>query len=79
MNIKSRLNKLEQNNPNKPPCFCNKTLLNLWHGKPGADALAYCPDCKDTYDYWMNLAHDAVTSPNLTDLTDEMTEKYNDN
>jgi hypothetical protein len=76
MNIKQRLNKLESNNPNKPPCFCNKTLLDLWHGKPGADALTYCPDCKDTYDYWMNLAHDAVISPNLTD---EVTEKYNDN
>jgi hypothetical protein len=70
MSIESRLTKLELNNPNKPPCFCNKTLLDLWHGKPGADALTYCPDCKVEYDYWMNLAHDAVTSENLTDARD---------
>jgi hypothetical protein len=71
MNILHRLNKLESNNPNKPPCFCNKTLLDLWHGKPGADALTYCPDCKVEHDYWMNLAHDAVTSENLTDEVTE--------
>jgi hypothetical protein len=67
MNILNRLQKLEQNNPNKPPCFCNKTLLDLWYGKPGADALTYCPDCKDKFDYWQKLAIDAVTSKNLTD------------
>jgi hypothetical protein len=67
MNILHRLKNLEQNNPNKPPCFCNKTLLELWYGKPGADALTYCPNCKDEYDFWVNLAIDARTSKNLTD------------
>jgi hypothetical protein len=67
MNIQDRLTKLEQNNPNKPPCFCNRTLLDLWYGKPGADALTYCLDCKDQFDFWVNLAIDARTSKNLTD------------
>jgi hypothetical protein len=67
MNILNRLQKLEQDNPNKPSCFCNKTLLDLWHSKPGADVLTYCADCKDEYDFWVNLAIDAVTSKNLTD------------
>jgi hypothetical protein len=67
MNILNRLKKLESNNPNKPPCFCNRTLLDLWYGKPGADALTYCADCKDQFDHWQNLAIDAVTSKNLTD------------
>ncbi len=70
MNIKSRLTKLESDNPNKPPCFCGKTFIDLMYGKPGADALTYCPNCKVEYDYWMNLAHDAVTSENLTDARD---------
>jgi hypothetical protein len=67
MNIQNRLKKIEQNNPNKPACFCNRTLLDLWYGKPGADALTYCSNCKDKFDYWQNLAIDAVTSKNLTD------------
>jgi hypothetical protein len=67
MNIQNRLNKLEAESPNKTPCFCNKKLLDLWRGKPGADVLTYCPNCKDKFDFWMNLAHDAVTSKNLTD------------
>jgi hypothetical protein len=67
MNILNRLKKIEQNNPNKPPCFCNRTLLDLWYCKPGADALTYCADCKDQFDYWQNLARDARTSKNLTD------------
>jgi hypothetical protein len=67
MNILHRLKKLEQNNPNEPPCFCNRTLLDLWYGKPGADDLTYCADCKDQFDYWQNLAIDARTSKNLTD------------
>ncbi len=67
MSIQSRLKKIEQNNPNKPPCFCNKTLLDLWYGKPGADALTSCPNCKDKNGFWENLARDAVTSKNLTD------------
>ncbi len=71
MSILRRLKKLESNNPNKPPCFCNKTLLDWWYGKPGADALTYCPNCKDTYDFWVNLARDAVTSQNLTDEVTE--------
>ena len=71
MNIKSRLDKLESDNPNKPQCFCNKTFLDLMYGKPGADALTYCANCKVEYDFWMNLAHDAVTSQNLTDEVTE--------
>ena len=67
MSILNRLKKLETDNPNKPPCFCNKTLLDLWYGKPGADGLTYCPNCKDKYDFWANLARDAETSENLTD------------
>jgi hypothetical protein len=67
MSIKNRLKKIEQNNPNKPPCFCNRTLLDLWYGKPGADVLTYCPNCKDEFDFWVNLARDARTSKNLTD------------
>ncbi len=67
MNIQNRLKKIEQNNPNKPPCFCGETLLDLWYGDPGADALTYCPNCKDKYDFWVNLAIDAATSENLTD------------
>jgi ribosomal protein L37AE/L43A len=65
MTIKHRLNKLEAESPNKPPCFCNKKLLDLWRG---ADALTYCQNCKDKFDFWTNLAHDAVTSQNLTDI-----------
>ncbi len=68
MNIKNRLKKLEANNPNKTPCFCGKTLIDLWYGKPGADALTYCPNCKDHYDYWQNLAREAEASENLTDI-----------
>ncbi len=69
MNILNRLKKLELNNPNKPSCFCNKTLLDLWYGKPGADSLTYCSNCKDTFDYWQNLAREAKSelSKNLTD------------
>jgi hypothetical protein len=65
MNIQNRLTKLEQNNPNKPPCFCGHTFLDLWTGD--ADGLTYCADCKDQFDYWQKLAIDAVTSKNLTD------------
>jgi hypothetical protein len=71
MNILHRLKKIEQNNPNKPPCFCGKTLLDLWYGEPGADALTYCQHCKDKYDFWVNLAIDAATSENLTDIKKE--------
>ncbi len=67
MNILHRLKKIEQNNPNKPPCFCNKTLVDLWYGNTDADSLTYCADCKDQFDYWQNLARDARTSKNLTD------------
>jgi hypothetical protein len=68
MNILSRLKKIELNNPNKTQCFCNKTLLDLWYGDADADALTYCPNCKDTFDHWQNLARDAGTSENLTDI-----------
>jgi len=69
MNILNRLKKLELNNPNKPPCFCGKTLIDLWYGKTGADALTYCLNCKDKFDYWQQLAREAKDSlsKNLTD------------
>ncbi len=69
MNILNRLKKIEQNNPNKPPCFCGKTLIDLWYGKPGADGITYCSNCKDKFDYWQNLAREAKSelSKNLTD------------
>jgi hypothetical protein len=67
MNIKSRLTKLESDNPNKPPCFCGKAFIDVWHGKPGFSGLTPCPNCESEYEVWMNLAHDAVMSPNLTD------------
>ena len=69
MNIQNRLKKIELENPNKPPCFCNKTLLDLWYGKPGADALTSCPNCIDKFDHWQNLAREAKAelSKNLTD------------
>jgi hypothetical protein len=69
MLLKQRIKKLE-NKINVKPCFCGKTFIDLMYGKPGADALTYCPNCKDEYDYWMNLARDAVTSENLTDARD---------
>jgi len=69
MSILNRLKKLETNNPNKIPCFCNKTLIDLWYGKPGADALTYCRNCKDKFDYWARIADEArdILSENLTD------------
>jgi hypothetical protein len=74
MQLKNRLEILE-NQINVKPCFCGKTLLDLWYGTPGADALTYCARCKDKYDFWVKLAKDAETSENLTDIG---TEKYND-
>ncbi len=70
MNILHRLKKLELNNPNKPPYFCNKTLLDLWYGDTDADGLTSCPNCQDQYDFWANLARDAESelSKNLTDV-----------
>ena len=69
MNILNRLKKLKLNNPNKTPCFCGKTLIDLWYGKPGADALTYCRYCKDKFDAWAELAREAKAelSKNLTD------------
>jgi hypothetical protein len=75
MSILNRLTKLEKDNPNKPPCFCGKTLLDLWYGTPGADVLTFCARCKGKYDFWAKLAKDAATSENLTNIG---TEKYND-
>jgi hypothetical protein len=75
MNILHRLKKLEQNNLNKPPCFCGKTFIDVWHGEPGFSGLTYCPNCKDEYEMWAKLAIDAATPANLTDIG---TEKYND-
>ncbi len=71
MSILNRLKKLESENPNKPLCFCGKTFLDLCYGKPGASALIYCANCKDKYDFWANLARDAATSENLTDIKKE--------
>jgi hypothetical protein len=70
MNILSRLQKLESNNPNKPPCFCGKTLIDLWYGELDTDDLTYCPKCKDKFDYWQNLSREAEAelSKNLTDI-----------
>ncbi len=67
MNVLHRLKKLESNNPNKPPCFCNKTLLDLWYGNTDADSLTYCRNCKPQYDSWANLVAEAVKNENLTD------------
>ncbi len=66
MQIINRLQKLETQ-INVKPCFCNRTLLDLWYGGADADVLTYCADCKDQFDFWQNLAIDAVTSKNLTD------------
>jgi hypothetical protein len=71
MSILNRLKKLELNNPNKPPCFCNKTLIDVWYGEPGFSGLTYCADCKDQYEMWAKLAIDAATSENLTDIKKE--------
>lgn len=70
MSILNRLKRIEKENPNKPPCFCGKTLIDLWYGKPGADGITYCSNCKDTFDYWQNLAREAKAelSKNLTDI-----------
>jgi hypothetical protein len=68
MNILNRLKKLELNNPNKPPCFCGKTFVDLMYKEPHSSALTYCANCKDHFDYWVNLACDAETSENLTNI-----------
>ncbi len=67
MNILNRLKKLELNNPNQPPCFCNKTFVDLMYKEPNFSLLTYCPNCKPQYDYWVWLAREAETSENLTD------------
>ncbi len=66
MQIINRLQKLETQ-INVKPCFCGKTLVELWYSDTDADALTYCADCNDQFDYWQKLAIDAVTSKNLTD------------
>ncbi len=70
MQLKQRIKKLEKNKMFKPACFCGKTLIDLWYGKPGA-SLTYCPNCKDKYDFWANLAREAALSKNLTDGVNE--------
>jgi hypothetical protein len=68
MNIKSRLKKLESNGLLKQPCFCGKTLIDLWYGKPNAKSLTYCQNCKQQFDFWANLAAEAkALTANLTD------------
>ena len=67
MSILNRLKKLETDNPNKIPCFCNKTLIDLWYGNTDADSLTYCRNCKPQYDSWANLVAEAMKNENLTD------------
>jgi len=67
MNVLTRLKRLESENPNKPPCFCGKTWIDLCFGIKDTDVLTHCPNCKSQYDFWANLACDAQTSKNLTD------------
>ncbi len=71
MSILNRLKKLESNNSNKIPCFCNISFVDIWHGKPGFSELTPCADCKDEYEMWAKLALDAATSQNLTDEATE--------
>jgi hypothetical protein len=67
MNILNRLKKIEANNLNKTPCFCNQTYVSLlWDGQDTV-ALTYCPNCKDTFDAWANLVAEAQNGENLTD------------
>jgi hypothetical protein len=69
MNIKNRLKKLESNGLLEQPCFCGKTLLDLWYGKPSVKPLTYCQNCKQQYNSWVNLAAEAMkSSENLTDI-----------
>ncbi len=69
MNILNRIKKLESENPNKPPCFCGKTFIDLCYSGIDTDALTYCSHCKDKFDYWQQLAREAKDelSKNLTD------------
>jgi hypothetical protein len=73
MNILNRLKKLESGSPNKLSCFCNKTFVDLCYGKPGADALSFCPNCKDRFDFWARLSAEAKGElpENLTDAVKE--------
>ncbi len=71
MNILSRLKKIEANNPNKPACLCGKTFIDLFYGEPGFSALTYCPNCKEQFDHWANLAAEAGNGENLTDEVNE--------
>jgi hypothetical protein len=71
MNILNRLKKIEANNPNKPACFCNKTLVDLWYGEADSDALTYCRSCKEQFDFWVRLSAEAASGENLTDLVKE--------
>jgi hypothetical protein len=73
MQLKQRIKKLEKNKMFKPDCFCGKTLIDLWYGKPGASALTYCANCKDKFDFWAGLAREAeaALSENLTDFIKE--------
>ncbi len=69
MQLKHRIKKLENKLIITTPCFCGKTLIDLWYGKPGIQALTYCLNCKDKFDFWANLAAEAEAklSENLTD------------
>jgi len=67
MNILNRLKKIEAEILPAPPCFCGKTLLDLWYGNTDADSLTYCRNCKPQYDSWANLVAEAVKNENLTD------------
>ncbi len=71
MNILNRLKKIEANNPNKPACFCDKTLIDLWYGDKDADSLTYCPKCKPQFNHWAHMTAEARKSENLTDEVKE--------
>ncbi len=71
MNILNRLKRIEANNPNKPACFCGKTLIDLLYSDTDADSLTYCPNCKPQFDQWANLVAEAQNGENLTDLVKE--------
>jgi hypothetical protein len=43
----------------KAPCFCNKTLVDLWFGETEADSLTYCPNCKQQYEVWAKICDEA--------------------
>jgi hypothetical protein len=43
----------------------------LVYRDPGATALTYCRNCKDTFDHWMKIFAEAQNGENLTNLVKE--------